>query len=175
MRCREIGKAVNSSLIAAGTAGQYAILTGDLKCKTQCRAHRRNARNRLPQRPRRKAASPVAPGSIGTTPVDRRHPPKPQATLKPSGSQTVGTLKPPSGYPEATLRLPPLAGRPDSPVDRRRAAATRPHRTTPPVRNRVTNAPRPKANRQPPKTVVILSYNCRRHSWQISVATCRKR
>src|ERR1019366_6260503 len=30
-----------------------------------------------------------------------------QATLRPSGSQPVGTRKPPSGYPEATLRLPP--------------------------------------------------------------------
>src|SRR5664279_3372036 len=30
----------------------------------------------------------------------------PEATLRPSGSQPVGTRKPPSGYPEATLRLP---------------------------------------------------------------------
>src|ERR1035437_4973224 len=30
----------------------------------------------------------------------------PQATLRLSGSQPVGTLKPPSGYPEATPRLP---------------------------------------------------------------------
>src|ERR1035441_7754513 len=29
-----------------------------------------------------------------------------QATLRPSGSQPVGTRKPPSGYPQATLRLP---------------------------------------------------------------------
>src|ERR1039458_890818 len=29
-----------------------------------------------------------------------------QAPLRPSGSQPVGTRKPPSGYPEATLRLP---------------------------------------------------------------------
>jgi hypothetical protein len=30
----------------------------------------------------------------------------PEATLRPSDSQPVGTPKPPSGYPEATLRLP---------------------------------------------------------------------
>src|ERR1039458_7223992 len=30
----------------------------------------------------------------------------PQATLRPSGSQPVGTPKPPSGYPQATPRLP---------------------------------------------------------------------
>src|ERR1035437_5034913 len=33
-------------------------------------------------------------------------PSHPQATLRLTGSQPVGTLKPPRGYPEATLRLP---------------------------------------------------------------------
>ncbi len=30
----------------------------------------------------------------------------PEATLRPSGGQPVGTPKPPGGYPQATLRLP---------------------------------------------------------------------